>query len=256
MSAVKRWMKGKPENIASYAVVLAVAAENVTDALISFRRKNATFDPLPPLTVWLPLYRQHRKILPIIEEAFAPLASAPEGNVKKMEEEALAQLQVAYAQPEMLFFFKVWGPCWLHYKTSPTRLLRKARRGHSESFKKLLRLDNSVLFDPLLAERFHQIKVKKSRSEYEDLLMAFNNPVNQEIDPKQIKLFIAALISDFSLKNGRRLTAPEIRELFDAISQDRGQGRFDRQLPNKSDHFAQEMRKIRKKLHAPDRAKN
>lgn len=248
MSAVKRWMKGKPDNIASYAVVLAVASENVSDALISFRKKTATFIPQPPLKKWLPLYRQHRKILPILEEAFTPLASAPEGNVNKMNEETLAQLQKAYAQPEMLFFFKVWGPCWLHYKTSPTKLFRKARRGRVNAMKKLLRLDNSVLFDPVLAERFHQIKARKSRAEYEDLLMAINNPVNQEIDPKKIKLIIAALISDFSVKHGKRLTAPVIRELFDAISQDRGRGRFDRDLPKSSEAFSQEIRRERKKV--------
>lgn len=248
MSAVSQWMEGKPSNIASYAVVLAVASEDVSDALISFRKKSATFIPQPPLDKWLPLYRQHRKLISILAEAFAPLASAPQGNVSKLGKETLSQLQKAYAQPEMLFFFKVWGPCWLHYKTSPTKLYRQARLGRVRALNKLLRLDNSVLFDPKLAGMFHQIKAKRSRAEYEDLLMSFNNPVNQEIEPHKIKVIIAGLISEFSIKNGKRLSAPQIKELFDAIAKDKGRGETDTDLSVSPNAFAQEIRRERKKF--------
>ena len=50
--------------------------------------------------------------------------------------------------PEMIFFFRVFVPCWLLYGDLPSHLLRSARLGNNEDLEKLIRIDNSIIHDP------------------------------------------------------------------------------------------------------------
>lgn len=188
MVAVEKWMEGKPQEIAALAP-LASFAPVVSEALTEFRNQAVSLTPQPALPQWLPLYRQHRKIILhlqtyLFNESVLPsLAPLVFDDNAEVEHDLVALVREGYDQPEMLFFFKVWGPCWLLYGTSPTNLFRQARLGKVSAFEKLLRLDNSVLFDPKLSELFHNLKAKKSKRNYEQLLLAFGRPATGRISP-------------------------------------------------------------------------
>lgn len=102
--------------------------------------------------------------------------------------------------PEFAFFMRVWVPCWLLHGKSPSILLRKARRTKGtpkqkreslRAFEKLLRIDNSVIFDPCLSEKFHQLKAKKNKQDYRQLLHAFGKPPKEKIAPQKITYLLA-----------------------------------------------------------------
>ena len=160
-----------------------------------------------------------------------------------------------YQKPEVLFFFKVWAPCAIYYNSTPTKLYRRARQGKVSAFEKLLRLDNSIIFDPRLSKLFHQLKGKKDKRAYRKLLYAFGKPVTQRSDEKRVKFLVAGLISFISESKGHRLSEPEIRKLFDLISNEKT-GMDDQDIPLSHDTFAKAIHRERKqwsKLIKPDK---
>ena len=148
-------------------------------------------------------------------------------------------------KPEFLFFFKVWIPCWWFYREAPGQLFQKAIAGELKAFEKLLRLDNSVIYEPRLAELFHQLKFRadrKGKEDYRKLLLAFHKPVKEKPTSQRVKYFLAGALSFFSGLIGSRLTEPKLRSLFDAAAQDLGHGDIDTDLPDSSEAFARSIR--------------
>lgn len=259
MSAIENWMKGKSSTVAAFAMQVALSTPEVSDALTEMRNQVDTYIPQPPICRWLNLYKNHRAVLNCFDELFS--FEGTTRIINESENDKKTQLspherrffEHFYSQPEVLFFLKVWAPCILHYKTSPTMLIRKARLGKVSAFEKLLRIDNSVLFDRKLSELFHQYKGKRNKQVYQKLLLAFRSPIPAKTSPKYVKVFASGIISRFSVAMGERLTEPEIRELFDAIAQDKGHGLQDEDLPLSPDSFAQAIRRESKKFKSPDR---
>jgi hypothetical protein len=146
----------------------------------------------------------------------------------------------------MLFFYRVCIPCWLLYRQFPPTLLRSARTGNIDSIEKLLRLDSSTIHDPKIAEIYHQEQSKKNKSVYDLMAQSLDKSPRAKITLQKIKMNFAGLLSAYSSAFGQRLTEPEIRALFDAISRDSGKGDIDTDLPDGSEVFSKAIQRERK----------
>lgn len=259
MSATEQWSKDKPPKVAAIAITLARSAPEVSEALSEIRDQVDTFIAQPNISDWLMFYRQHRSVLELLGNLFTlsgmkelSTASAT-GNDPDLSPTDRRQLMNLYTQPLTLFFLKVWAPCGIYYKATPIHLLRQARLGKISAFEKLLRIDNSIIYDKKLSEIFHQLKAKNNKKDYRKLLLAFHKPVKGKSDPKHIKTLASAAISLASESLGGRLTEPQIRQLFDAIARDRGQGLQDEDIPEAPETFAQGIRRETKKMKKADK---
>lgn len=132
--------------------------------------------------------------------------------------------------PEIIFYIRVFIPCFLLYGTYPPYLLWKARHGDDDAIEKLLRLDKSIIDDPKIKEIFHQSAVAKRRSKFDLMSQAIQKAPKIRIEIKTVKYAIAGLISLASIALRQKLTAAEINRLFDAIARDSGKGIIDDDL--------------------------
>ena len=126
--------------------------------------------------------------------------------------------------PEMIFFTRVWAPCFFLYGDYPTRLLRKARQGDNDALENLLRLDQTVIADKKIIELYHQGKVAKKKATYNLFTKALSKKPKVKLTRRKIKNELAGLISAVSSSLGQKLTAPDIKKMFDAFSKDAGKG--------------------------------
>jgi hypothetical protein len=127
------------------------------------------------------------------------------------------------ASPTGQFFIRVWLPCWILYRTYPPLLLRQARLGNHDALDKLIRLDKSVMPDPVIAQHLHEIMHNGTRSDQKRFSKAMPNGPKVKLTKKSVRLGLAGLISQLALQAQCRVTAPEITRLFDAISRVRSQ---------------------------------
>ena len=93
------------------------------------------------------------------------------------------------------FCFRVWLPCWILYKTYPCLLLRQAREGDDDALDKLLRLDKSVVADPVISKRWHAIMHGGAHSRRERFIKAMGGKVKGRIEKKSLRLAVSGLIS-------------------------------------------------------------
>jgi tetratricopeptide (TPR) repeat protein len=164
---------------------------------------------------------QFQEIQEIIENDFNI------GNVEMKEEtkaKEIERLLTLFHKPEMIFFTMVWAPCLLLYGDYAPRLLRKARHGDDDALEKLLRLDETVIADKKIIDLFHQGKVAKKQATYNLFIKSLSKKPKGKLTSRKIKLDFAGLISAISISLGQRLTTPDIKGLFDAISKDEGKG--------------------------------
>lgn len=115
------------------------------------------------------------------------------------------------------FFMLVYVPCWLIYRTSPTRLYRKARQGNFESLEKLLSLDPLMLHDPVIGKRIQEFRLNRKLSKYEKLLEATWKDHQLHVTPQQMKYAAGGLLSGLASTLKYKLTAPEIQRLFNIV---------------------------------------
>ena len=171
-----------------------------------------------------------------------------ESDTKKEFDEALEKefRTKLLKQPEILFFYRIWIPCWLLYGQFPPTLLRSARTGDLDSIEKILRLDSSTIHDPKIAEIYHQANSKKNKSVYNLMYKSLNKSPRVKITLQKIKINLAGLISTISIYLCQRLTEPEIRALFDAIAYDSGKSYIDTDLPDSPESFSKAIQRERK----------
>ncbi|OQC54313.1 MAG: hypothetical protein BWX55_00536 [Deltaproteobacteria bacterium ADurb.Bin022] len=122
--------------------------------------------------------------------------------------------------PELIFFFRVHAPCFMLYGTYPHMLLRNAQSGDDKALDKLIRLDKSIIFEPKISEIIHQAQVLKAQGKMLTIQKAFIGKPKATISLKKVKILLGGLISYFSIKMNQKLSAAEIRNLFDAIAMD------------------------------------
>jgi dGTP triphosphohydrolase len=123
--------------------------------------------------------------------------------------------------PELIFFFRVQAPCFMLYGTYPHMLLKKAQADDDEALEKLIRLDKSIIFDPKISEIIHQAQVLKAQAKMTMIKKAFISNPKSKFSMKKVKCLMGGLISYFSIKMNQKLSAAEIRKLFDAIARDK-----------------------------------
>lgn len=119
--------------------------------------------------------------------------------------------------PAGQFYFRVWLPCWILYREYPPRLLRRARGGDLDALEKLLRLDKTVIHDPRIAERVHQLTHAGAKRDRDQILDAIQGKPKGRLDAKGMRYGVAGLISQLAIVFHTRVTASEIAALFDAI---------------------------------------
>jgi hypothetical protein len=121
------------------------------------------------------------------------------------------------------FFLKVSTPSWIFYGMSPTQLYRQAYRGNVNAIDKLLRLDSLMAGDPPIRSQISSLHFGHKLVDYESLLKAPLRSPGVHITPlttKSAKIAGAGLISILSSRLGHPLTAPQIRDLFNKITED------------------------------------
>jgi hypothetical protein len=147
-------------------------------------------------------------------------------------------------KPEIRFLLQVFLPCFLLYKYFPGRLLREARKGKIDYIEKLIRLDRPIAFDKKISEFIHG--AKKNKRTDEKIKSAIANGINEKVTRKKMKMNIAGLISFVSTGMGRQLKENEIRDLFDSIAKDKGQGDIDADIPDSQETFAKAIQRERR----------
>lgn len=145
---------------------------------------------------------------------------------------------------ESSFFVLVTVPCWLVYRTSPTRLYRKARQGDFTSLKKLLNLDPLMLHDPTIGKRIQALRFKNRTSKYKELLEAPLKDHHLNVTSLQMKYAIGGLLSAFAAVLKQKLSAPDIQRLFNAVAKDFDGHLSDHELPV-GDSFARAIYRYR-----------
>lgn len=123
-------------------------------------------------------------------------------------------------KPELIFFIRVQVPCFSLYGTYPHILLKQAQNGDDEALGKLIRLDKSIIFEPKISEIIHQAQAIKKQARMTMIKKAFISKPKVKMNMKTIKCHLGGLISYSSIALNQKITAAEIRNLFDAISLD------------------------------------
>ena len=147
--------------------------------------------------------------------------------------------------PEGQFFVRVWVPCFVHYRTFPTRLFARARHGDVNAICDLLRLDKSVLAEPRIAEHVHQLAAKGVKRGFGVVGTAFKGTPGK-LTRKAVKTGIAGLVSHLMGGLDATLNAPELRRAFDAWARDSEKGELrDGDLPLGDEAWAKEIQRKR-----------
>jgi hypothetical protein len=123
-------------------------------------------------------------------------------------------------KPELIFFIRVMAPCFSLYGTYPHELLRQAQNGDDDALVKLIRLDKSIIFEPKISEIIHQAQALKKQERMSKIKMAYRSSPKVTMNMKKIKCHLAGLISYLSMAMKQKITAADIRNLFDAIAHD------------------------------------
>jgi hypothetical protein len=147
--------------------------------------------------------------------------------------------------PEILFFLKVLFPCWILYNEHPTFLLRKARQGDIDSLGKLLRLDKTLIKDRLISEQIIRSR-SSAPNKFLILTKAIEDSPKEQKSIQRIKYSLAGLISIISEDLGHKFTAPEIKQLFDAVAVDYDRDELiDPDLPDSPESFNKAIQRAR-----------
>ncbi|MBL4698097.1 MAG: hypothetical protein JKX70_04610 [Phycisphaerales bacterium] len=267
---------GKPTAFVQLAVLIALTSDGLYELIQWLMGRNKQSQPPlpapPPLSEWLPLYRQHRKIQNELFAAFNPsvemsaddlrtlprdlseiaeeqfkdeLKSASQEELETMASPFIRQalpnnkdtmqaymnafdnddfmtdadLDKLLASSVGQFYFRAWLPCWILHQTTPGTLLRKARSGDDNALDHLLRLDKSIIHDPVIAERFHKAMHGRVQRERDLLLNALAGKPKGKLSKQSMKYGLSGMISQLAKESQTTITAPEITQLFDLITQ-------------------------------------
>lgn len=169
------------------------------------------------------LFQEYLKFQRMSDEEFAAVNSKGE-------------IEANVLSPDFYFFARILAPCWLLYETTPAQLLRKARLRDFDSLLKLIKLDSSTIFDRRISRYVHDLR-NTNRAKFEQIQEAFLKGLMDKISLQSIKISIAAIITLMSIEFGHRLKEPDVRELFDAVACDAGDGDIDTDLPESPHAF-------------------
>lgn len=156
------------------------------------------------------------------------------------------------------FFMLVVAPCWLLYRTSPTKLYRQARRGDIQALDKLLRLDALMIHDPAIGQQIQSLRFRGKNAPYEKLLTASLKRPRTKITTQKLKFTIAGYLSAVATAIKFPINEPTMRALFDAYTLDKYGLDIDTDLPDGQEALRKVIERERKmwlKMLLPDKKK-
>jgi hypothetical protein len=164
----------------------------------------------------------------------------------EFDQEEEKRVENAMDTVEMQFLIRVWLPCLALYGEHPGKLLRAARLGDLTALDHLLRLDKGIIADPGIARELHTAALMPHRARFNRLAQAFASPI-RKVTAARIKVNFSGLISKLAIFMNHPLTAPEIRELFDALeaAEKDSPHAIDTDLPTRADTLAREIHAAR-----------
>ena len=183
-----------------------------------------------------------------LEEIYKILVSYVKNDIDDtpLNDEAREYVLENIVAPEFLFLMKVDFPCLFLYHESPGRIFRKARLGDPDSLDKLLRLDKTIIQHPRISKWFSHYSSKEDKRLIGNLSEAIPKPPRPKISLNKEKYRIAGFISYFTELLGKRLNAPEIQSLFNAVAIDYGiDVLIDSDLPDSPEAFEKAVRRER-----------
>jgi hypothetical protein len=166
---------------------------------------------------------------------------------RKFDENMMRKLMEVARTPEIEFVTRIWIVCFMYYGKYPGKIMRKARHGDLESIEKLLRLDKSLLGDPMIREYIRRYSSEKDKSRLKMLSKALGDSVKRiKVTPRSVKYKMGGMLSYFSMRVGHPLTELQIRELFDAVVREAGEGEIDTDLPESLEAFCKAIKRERR----------
>lgn len=111
----------------------------------------------------------------------------------KINEDFDQRLREVVKKGEMLFFLKVWMPCFFQYGEFPGRLLRKPRLGDIDVLEKILRVDTSVIGDPRICEHFYRASWKRSKVDFSTMAKALQKGPKRKSYAAESKIYSCRL---------------------------------------------------------------
>jgi len=166
-------------------------------------------------------------------------------DIKELSNDEKRRLKKSHFRPALIFFVRVWVPCFLLYGEYPPYLLRNARHGDDAALEKLLRLDKMVIYDKKIMAIFHREAVAKNRGTMTLITKALQNTPKAKLDIQKLKYLFAGLLSLISIALGQRLTAAEIHRLFDAVAHDTSKESVDPDLIVSPETFEKAIQRAR-----------
>ncbi|HUN55785.1 MAG TPA: hypothetical protein VMU29_11575 [Smithella sp.] len=151
-------------------------------------------------------------------------------HISKVNEAERKKFRENFRKPEFIFFIRVQAPCFSLYGTYPHILLKQAQNGDDEALEKLIRLDKSIIFEPKISEIIHQAQALKVQERMSMIKKAFISKPKVKMNMKTIKCHLGGLISYLSIALNQKITASEIKDLFDAIAIDMNEGEIDKDI--------------------------
>jgi len=272
----KKWMNGKPLNVALFSYEMAKYSEFIYEILDDVRnnKNKLMLDNHPDLKTWLPMYKTHHHLFDytyyilkkdnsefpkkriyrcnkknkynfkIFNFTYTNIVNSTYTDKSNDEEdfsEKNKKLEKIYSK-EITFLILVLIPCVILYGKSPAKLLREARCGNYESLEKLIRLYSSIIFEYRISEKINRLRYKEPAT-HEKLISAMLKPPKFKISRQRIKILMAANISLFSILSNHRLNEPDIRELFDIIAQETEGNEIDTDLPESPEAFSKAIQR-------------
>jgi hypothetical protein len=239
-----------------YAIYKSLASRRARQQIIQYRptQKEIRF----AASIWRCILLASFRFL---SKFFSPTFSNP---VAKAKLRNLVATDINFA-----FFVKVTAPCWILYGIAPVTLYRQARQTRQcdlEAIDKLLRIDSLMIHEPRISNAITSSRSTQSQNIYESLLAAPNRSPDVPMSRKSLKYSMGGLIAAFCQILRYPLTAPEIRELYNAIVKDSDPEGYKNEKPEdldfaeiKDDSFYRSIIRYKEfwlEIFAPDKTKS
>ncbi|MBE0576386.1 MAG: hypothetical protein IH613_10895 [Desulfuromonadales bacterium] len=171
--------------------------------------------------------------------------SIAEYSAEDFTVEEQGKMVMIFKNPRFNFFVNVCLICNGFYGQEPGLLLRKARLGDVDALEKILRLDARMISEPRIAQQVFNLHSKGKRTKYLRVLGCLGKKPKLKFTLQKIKCVKSGQISAFAEQIGFKITAPDIRALFDALSKDSGRGMVDNDLPLCDEAFSKAVQRER-----------
>lgn len=173
-------------------------------------------------------------------------------------------MDAAFRIPEIVFFFKVWFPCWILFQECPQFKYRRACKGNVNDIEELIQLDNTVFYDERINRHFKAAKTQCKKSIVAKIQNALDTPPKNHFSKVSLKYAIGALIYRMCndavpvFQHGKKcfmkaginypignpqVSYREVIELFNAVAEDfHGEG-LDTDFPAREKSYEETLRK-------------